>query len=350
MKSINCEDLSALALGASALGSGGGGNPRYDLMSTTQQLSLKGPVPLVKLEELDDDAFVVPMAFMGAPLVGMEKIPSGKELLALIEAIERDFGRKVTHLVSAEIGGGNAFTPINAASQLGLPVIDADCLGRAFPELQMCSCNLFGISASPAFLSDAHGSVVKVISESPVEMENRCRIFTMERGSSAAIALYLMSGKEAKQALIPGSVTRAIAIGKILEGDVSTLVPDLLALTGGKVLGSGTITDVDQRIENGFLSGTFTVVQEDQREIQVAYQNEYLAAFVNGAAIASTPDMIIPIEEESGLPITSDSLGFGQRVHLVALPSPPLWTTAEGLELVGPNYFGYSITYEEVKI
>ena len=47
-----------------------------------------------------------------------------------------------------EAGGVNSLLPLALAARLGLPVIDADGMGRAFPELQMvtfhsgrCSCN-----------------------------------------------------------------------------------------------------------------------------------------------------------------------------------------------------------------
>ena len=38
----------------------------------------------------------------------------------------------------AETGGINSFAPLVAGANLGLPVLDADGMGRAFPELQVC--------------------------------------------------------------------------------------------------------------------------------------------------------------------------------------------------------------------
>lgn len=39
-------------------------------------------------------------------------------------------------LLSFEIGGGNGIEPLVAGARMGLPVVDADLMGRAFPEMQ----------------------------------------------------------------------------------------------------------------------------------------------------------------------------------------------------------------------
>ena len=38
--------------------------------------------------------------------------------------------------------------------QTGLPVIDGDGMGRAFPELQMKTFSIYGVKATPAALCD----------------------------------------------------------------------------------------------------------------------------------------------------------------------------------------------------
>ncbi len=46
-------------------------------------------------------------------------------------------GREPTHTISIEAGGLNSTTPFVVAAQLGIPLVDADGMGRAFPEMQM---------------------------------------------------------------------------------------------------------------------------------------------------------------------------------------------------------------------
>jgi DUF917 family protein len=352
MKKLTITDLEDLALGAAVLGSGGGGNPAYDLLMAKQQLEEGRAMRLVEIQDLNEKALVAPVAFMGAPLVCIEKLPSGKEFGAILQRICEMHGRPVTHLLPAEIGGANALTPLTVGAQFDLPIVDADTLGRAFPELQMSSANLKGISPSPAFLADAHGNVVVVNAENGRDLERLSRTITVEMGSSAALCAYLMSGKECRGSVIPGSLSRAIAIGKSLRAAKmrgEDLVAALLNCTNGVVLGAGMIVDIDQRIKEGFLKGTFSIHGENN-VLKVFYQNEYLAVFDNGEPLASTPDIIIPIEQDSGVPITSESLVYGLRVVLLAIPGPALWKTPEGLKLVGPQYFGYPIDYKKVQV
>jgi uncharacterized protein len=352
MKKISAIDLEDLALGSAILGSGGGGDPSYDLLMAQQQFETGEEVKLVEVGDLAEDAVIAPIAFMGAPLVGIEKLPSGEEFPAVIASLEELIGKKVTHLLAAEIGGANAFTPVIAGSQLGLPVIDGDTLGRAFPELQMSSCNLMGVSPTPAVLGDALGKTVSIRKGNAVEAEKFFREKTIEMGSSAAVSLYIMSGREAKRSIISGSYSKAIGIGKTIrqakeqgQNPIKALIENFDALS----LFSGMIVDIDQSIEEGFLTGSFSITNDDTF-IKVLYQNEYLAVFDGEKPLVSTPDIIIPLEQETGSPITSETLQYGVRVELIALPSPKLWTSEEALNLVGPQYFGYKIDYQDVQI
>lgn len=51
------------------------------------------------------------------------------------ETVGADAG--IVALMSAEIGGSNAMEPLCVAASLGVPVLDCDGMGRAFPELQV---------------------------------------------------------------------------------------------------------------------------------------------------------------------------------------------------------------------
>lgn len=46
-------------------------------------------------------------------------------------------GREAFAIVPGEIGGGNGLEAVNVAAAMDLPVVDADFMGRAFPELQV---------------------------------------------------------------------------------------------------------------------------------------------------------------------------------------------------------------------
>ena len=49
--------------------------------------------------------------------------------------------------------------PFVVAARAGIPLVDADLMGRAYPELQMCMPTLYGISATPMSMADAYATV-----------------------------------------------------------------------------------------------------------------------------------------------------------------------------------------------
>ena len=52
-------------------------------------------------------------------------------------AISQAVGKEAFAIVAGEIGGGNGLEAVNVAAAMNLPVVDADFMGRAFPELQV---------------------------------------------------------------------------------------------------------------------------------------------------------------------------------------------------------------------
>lgn len=351
MKLLDHEDLECLALGAAILGSGGGGSPSYNHLIARYMMETYGPAQMISPDELKENDLVAPLAFMGAPLVALEKIPSGKEFPAILKAIRKEVGRLPTVFMAAEIGGANAFTPIWVSSMLQIPFLDADTIGRAFPELQMSSCTIHNVSASPAFLADSLGNSVTIQADNSHTLERIARHVTMAFGSRAAVSLYLMQGLEARDKTVPGSVTKAIEIGKaIRSARINKTDPTaaVLQASNGVKLGSGIISDVEHKIDGGFLKGKIKISPREGEPIELLYQNEFLIAFQGNRPLASTPDILMLMEQESGTPVTSSSVEFGVRVDLIALPSPEIWTTEKGLQLTGPRYFGYSIDYQPI--
>jgi len=327
MHTFSDRDLEDLSLGAALLGSGGGGDVEYALLLAKKHKNRT----VVPLQYVEDDALILPIAWMGAPLVSLEKLPTGDEFLEIINAAEKHFGRPVDYILPAEIGGSNALAPFSLEKDV--PIIDGDTLGRAFPTVDSSSCALFGIKPSPAFISGGTG-VTRIESNNTADLEAICRKKTVEFGSNAALGVFAHTGALAKQgAIISGTLSYAKHLG--------------VHMCTAKTLANGTILDIDQTIEDGFLMGTFCVGNQDA-VWTVHMQNEYLAVFQGKTPIAATPDIISCLEEESKKPIPSEKLRIGARVSIVTLPSPDIWKTKAGLKLTGPKRFDFPFSYEEV--
>jgi uncharacterized protein len=138
---LDQDTLRAMARGCAVLGAGGGGDTYYGLLQTLQATEDFGPVTLVDVDELPGDDLIMPCGGVGAPLVGLEKIEAGDEGERLRDLLQRHTGRTVTALMASEIGGGNGLVPVTWAARMGLPVVDADGMGRAFPLVSQVGCD-----------------------------------------------------------------------------------------------------------------------------------------------------------------------------------------------------------------
>lgn len=342
---ITPESIDSLARGAAVLGTGGGGDPYIGALLARQALREHGDVTVVSVDEVPDDALVLTVAMMGAPTVMVEKLPSLAEVTAPVRALGTSLGRPVTHIACAEIGGVNSTIPIAAAAALGLPLIDADGMGRAFPELQMVLPTLYGVTASPLAFSDEKGNVGVLQTVDNGWTERIARVACVEMGCSVMISGFPMTGRQSREAMVRDSLTRCIGIGSGIDAartEKADPVGRTVDLLGGRELFAGKVVDVQRGTTSGFARGRARVAGGDA-ELVLSFQNEHLIAEVDGAAVATTPDLIIVLEHDSGEPITTEALRYGQRVRVIAAPSDERWHSPEALAMVGPAYFGYKL-------
>ncbi|WP_242089958.1 DUF917 domain-containing protein [Curtobacterium sp. DN_7.5] len=340
-------DCSALARGAAILGTGGGGDPYIGRLLAEAAVREHGPVPVVAVEDLPDDAVVLNVAMIGAPTVMVEKLPSAGQFAEAIRSLATHLGVTPTHIACIEVGGVNSTSPIVAAAELGLPVIDADAMGRAFPEVQMVLPTLSGISATPMALADEKGNTAVFDTVDNRWAERLARTATVEMGCSAITAQYAMSGAQVKESYVRGSLSRCVELGEALA-DARAANEDpvaaVAAVLGGTVVFEGKVADVERKTVTGFARGTARIVgsgPDTGLEARLRFQNEHLLVEVAGSVRTTTPDLVVTLDAETGEPITTEGLRFGARIRVVTAPADERWHSAGGLGLAGPTYFGY---------
>src|SRR6185437_16367089 len=123
---------------------------------------------------------------IGAPVVSIEKLGTGEEGRWLRDGLEQVRQGRVAALMAGEIGGANGMQPINWAARIGLPVVDADGMGRAFPEVPQVSMHIAGISPSPCVMTDERGNMIVFSTISGQWMERLARAAAVEFGGSAS--------------------------------------------------------------------------------------------------------------------------------------------------------------------
>lgn len=355
MRTFGKENIEDLAIGAAVLGTGGGGDPYIGKLMAMQAIEEHGPVTLLDLDEIGDDDLIVPTAMMGAPTVIVEKLPSGDEIVQAFRALESYMGRKIAATMSIEAGGLNSTIPFAIAARLGLPLVDADAMGRAFPELQMVTFTLYGVPATPMALADEKGNSAIITTIDNRWTERLARSITIDMGSSAMIAIYSITGRQLRAAAVPATITLAERIGHTIRAARRSSrdpVETVLDVTGGYRLFGGKISDIERRTETGFARGEATIdgIGGDAGStLKIRFQNEFLIALQDGEPRVTVPDLITILDAETGEPITTESLRYGFRVVVIAIPCHSKWRTPAGVALVGPRYFGYDLDYLPVE-
>src|SRR5882724_12050652 len=277
-----------------------------------------GTVTLVSLADVPDDWFVIPTAMMGAPTVMIEKIPRGDEAVASLRALEAHLGRKA-----------NATMPIVVGARTGLPVIDADGMGRAFPELQMETFHVYGVPGTPMAITNEHGDTTLVTSHDNKMMEWLARGITIRMGGSSLIAEYSMDGATAKRTSVPGTISLGIAVGRCLreararhDDPFEALIEMLRGTLYGfaRVVFEGKVVDVFRRTTEGFAKGNARIESTTGGgTLELRFQNEHLIALNDGVLRGIVPDLICVLEADTAEPITTEGIRYGQRVKVMVV-------------------------------
>ncbi|XP_078672684.1 uncharacterized protein LOC144911973 isoform X2 [Branchiostoma floridae x Branchiostoma belcheri] len=389
---LSCWDVECLAVGAGILGCGGGGNPGLGRLQVLQTLEQGRKIRVIAPERLDTTpgltGLVASVAFMGAPTIQFEKLCSGNETrnalqcvqdlcaarynngqLSGKDGVEVKSGDGVTYIddyrpaqtntgqdvrivavMSAEIGGLNSMEPLVVGAALDLPVVDADGMGRAFPELQMFGPFMYGVDPCPAAVADDKGQRAALLqADSAKHLENHFRAVCVEMGCSAGVSFAPLTAGQVRSSCIQYSLSRAWHLGHaVLQAYKNGTSPVCAALEQerGRLLATGKVSDVQRMTTAGFARGVLKVEGLGDflgQTLKIDFQNENLVArfLSDNKVVACVPDLITVVDADAGTPITTEEMRYGLRVAVLVLPAPPLLCTPQALQVVGPQAFGY---------
>ncbi|MCP4227980.1 MAG: DUF917 domain-containing protein [Actinomycetia bacterium] len=353
MDTLTAEDIEALCLGATLLGTGGGGDPYIAKLVAHQALEEYGPVDVVNAEDLPPDALVLTTAAIGAPTVILEKIPAGTEFVAGVKALASYLGKEPAAIMPIEVGGLNTLLPIATAAEMGLPIVNADSMRRAFPQIEMPVFTLAGVPAGPLSVADEKGNQCVFETTTNQIAETLARTAVIQLGLANSISCYPMTAAQVAEHAIQGSITYCIEVGRQLQavkdGEEGAW-EHFLNESGSVEFFTGKVVDLDRRTTDGFARST--VILEDlhgsDATMRIEVQNENLIAFLDGEPVITTPNLICLLDHESHDPITTEALAYGNRAVVIGMPCAPEWHRDGMLDLVGPAAFGYEIDYVEL--
>lgn len=329
-------DLPALALGAAVLGSGGGGSTHVGQIMVQQSTSW--PVTVHDVVELDPAAPCVGVGYVGSTLLLEERLPGLTPFADAIAAVERWLGRPATAVCTLEAAGLNGLSALHLAGSH--VVVDADCMGRALPDLDQLSLLVADVPGLVACAPTGAGGVALLHGARPSDVERVVRTAIEAHGGWASLVLGGFTVADLMQHSIHGSTRRAVSIGQALRREADQ-DPDLLAeALGGTLLGVGRVVTVRQ--EAGRPDVTSTDVRTPAGDVlRLVSRSEHVAVLLNGKVMATSPTLVVTLDATTRQPLQVHECALARDLIVLSLPAPEWWLEdPQRMAVAGPAHWG----------
>lgn len=321
VRQLTIDDVEAAVLGGKFLGGGGGGWTDDGLESGRMAMKTHPPL-LVTPDELQDDAIVLTVASVGAPAAADRHVEN-EHFLQAIKRLESELGTRVAGVVTNENGAAATVNGWIQAANLGIPVVDAPCNGRAHPTGVMGSMGLHRlqdyVSVQAAVGGRAERYVEMVVRGSLQQAAALVRHASVQAGGLVAVARNPVTAQYANEHGAVGGIRQAIDLGhemlKARRAGGPGVIDAALCFLGGHKVAEGLVDDVILRTEGGFDVGFVQVA-----DVEMTFWNEYMTLERHGQRLATFPDLVMTVDTESGLPLITAEIERGQRVTVVVVP------------------------------
>ena len=343
--SISAADVPALFEGAKFYSPAVGDAAKSSMTAwLTGLLERNGPVSLRRAEAMNPDTPCVAVCVLGSGSALADLPPSGNEFALAVQQIEQLTGTRFGAIYPLAAATVSAIVPVVAASQLGVPLIDADGMGRTFALIHHTAMHLAGVPVSPVVAHGPTGESVLVQTPDGPRADRLLRGSVDALGGWAALAAYPTTAGVLRRAALPGTVSRLINVGRVLlqYAESDQLLVRLAAVVGARRIGRGRIVELehlsrptDWTIPAHPSSLVIEEVGGLQRQLRIELRSELVAVFADGELVAAAPDLLCLFDATRGVLATLDSLEPGDLVDVLATPADAVWYSPEGMAMVG---------------
>lgn len=368
-KLTNIQEATDFVRGCTFYATGGGGLPENGIESLMSEINEKGFVQITDISEIPDDAVAVCPFLMGsiAPhdeatlkeMAGfgfVEGVNKEKARLAkAIQELEAYTGVKTTVVVPIELAGANTSGPISAGSSLGMMAVDGDYCGRAIPEILQITPYLYDRKWLPVASVDEWDNVCIIKKATNLRVVERIgKLISAGGYGLAGQAGFIMSGKELKETVIAGTLSKSYELGKFIreaqEAHLDHIPQKIAEKVGGWVLAEGKRTDFEDEDRIGYYWGTTTILSDAGDEYKIWFKNENHVCWKNGEPFVSSPDLICVVDRHTGEPIPNPKMRQAQEVAIIVLPCDERLRQDKIKKVLDPQYFGFEdISYVPVE-
>lgn len=357
MRKLNHQELMDILLGATILGTGGGGSLEGGINKIEHALKLGKEFNLVSIDELGaEDVVGTPYSCGAISPLTEEEIKKYERLpnyemeyhIKSITNMEKFLGRPMKAVVSTELGGGNTASAFYAGAMAGKAILDADPAGRSVPGLQHSTYYLKGVPIYPMSLCNKFGESAIITNVFDDERaEDLVRAMAVVSQNTMAVCDHVHPASVLKNALIHGAISYAQRVGKafrMAKEQGQSYAKAVVDETGGRFIADGVVKRNDWGTEGGYTIGTMEI-ESGADVYRIWYQNENIIMWKNDAYFVTVPDLICVFNNEEKMPQLNPFAREGCLVSIVVLPAAKEWTTQRGLEVFGPKSFGYDVEY-----
>lgn len=352
MPYLTRQNLEDILFGAVILGAGGGGDIAEGRAMIDTALAAGKSFDLVSVDDVPDEALICTPYLLGTitPLSAEEehtyaglRFSDTDPLLQAYAEFQDHLGQEFYGTTPCELGGSNTAAAFFPAVMNGHKIIDADPAGRAVPEITHSTYYLAGLPAAPIYAVNQFGEsflIDKVKDDQRAETLVRA-LSQVSRNTIAAID-HALPMRDLRDVLIPGTISKAMRLGQICRDAMARgadTAGEVAVAGGGAVVFSGRVSSVTYKSDQGFTIGQITLTNGAQT-MDVSVKNENMACWLDGAVLATVPDLICLFERTSGAPVANPDVVEGQDIAVVILPAPAPFRSEKGLAVFGPAYAG----------
>jgi DUF917 family protein len=366
------QEVEDLIRGLVLLGTGGGGHPKVARRYLLPHVEAGCEMSWTDLSNLPDDAWTCCVFGMGSvapsePLGATERKRLGYgeatlpyPMMEAVQDLASYTGENIEALVSFEPGAVASTGPLDAATRLGIKLVDADYSGRAIPKLSQTLSSIAGYTLWPAAICDSWGNRL-ILRDAPsaevAEFVGKMISIVSKRPDPFAVcahAGFLVQAGQMKELVVPGTITLSYRVGATIrearqaKQDPVKAAADAL---GGWVLFAGTITRMDWESRDGYMFGTTSIAGSGASEghtLKIWLQNENHITWLDDAPHVTSPDLIMVLDLTTGEPYVNTVLTEGQQVAVLGA-SNERYRTEEGLAALGPRHFGFDLPYRPIE-
>ncbi|MGN7357940.1 DUF917 domain-containing protein [Paenibacillus sp. SAF-054] len=314
--------MESAVFGGAVLGGGGGGWIEEGLQIGRLALELGQP-ELHAMDGFSDDDTFVTVSLVGAP-GAKDKFLKPIHYARSLDMLAHGLQKPISAIHTNENGAGTTVNGWLQSVMTGIPLIDFACNGRAHPTGTMGAMNLTEVSDYVSHQTAVGGKDENYlefsISGSLGKAASLIRNASVEAGGLVAVARNPVTAAYAKQNGAPGAITQAIEVGEALLGAKGeAAIAAVVSKLGGKVVGSGEVTDFKIETTGGFDVGSVTV-----DGFEMTFWNEYMTLEKGGERYATFPDLIMTLDAKTARPVVTAALEKGQQLTVIVVPKAKL--------------------------